>query len=89
MVEKITQLVNDFGFPVIAVAGLGYFVYYIWNWVTTEIKPMIEETIGIVIGLIDKVRMLDNDMIRLMIKMKMIIQDKAASRRQSDKYNNK
>jgi len=86
MIEKITQLVNDFGFPVIAVAGLGYFVYYIWSWVTTEIKPMIEETIGIVIGLIDKVRMLDNDMIRLMIKMKMIIQDKAASRRQSDKY---
>ena len=30
--DTLVQAINDFGFPVIAAAGLGYFVYYTWNW---------------------------------------------------------
>ena len=73
-IDHFAKLVNDFGFPIIAAIGLGYFVYYVWRWVTREVSPTISESKKTLIGLIDKVRMLDNDMIRLSIKLKMILQ---------------
>ena len=72
----IGQLIADFGFPVVMVVGLGYFVYYVWQWVTKDISPTIGSSKKTLIELIDKVRMLDNDMIRLNIKLKMILQEK-------------
>ena len=65
MGDELVQAINDFGFPIIAAFGLGYFVYYTWNWVVKEIKPVLDESTGTLIGLIDRIRMLDNDMIRL------------------------
>lgn len=75
-IDHWSKVVQDFGFPVIAAVGLGYFVYYVWNWVTKDISPTISESKSTLIALIDKVRMLDNDMIRLNIKLKMILQQK-------------
>ena len=74
-IDHFSKLVNDFGFPVIAAIGLGYFVFYVWQWVTKDVSPTISESKKTLIGLIDKVRMLDNDMIRLNIKLKMILQE--------------
>ena len=76
MTDTIVKLINDFGFPIFAAFGLGYFVYYTWNWVVKEIKPVLEESTGTLIGLIDRIRMLDNDMIRLNTKIQMILQEK-------------
>ena len=70
----IAQLVSQYGFPIIAAVGLGYFIYYIWQWVTEKVDPVIEESHMTLIGLIDKVRMLDNDLIRLRTKLDMILQ---------------
>ena len=39
--ESIADLINKYGFPIVAAAGMGYFIYYVWTWVTTEIKPVI------------------------------------------------
>jgi hypothetical protein len=75
-IDHFAKLVNDFGFPIIAAIGLGYFVFYVWKWVTKDVSPTIGESKKTLIGLIDKVRMLDNDMIRLNIKLKMILQEK-------------
>tara|TARA_R110002110_G_scaffold150121_1_gene341726 strand:+ start:72 stop:365 length:294 start_codon:yes stop_codon:yes gene_type:complete len=75
MNDGIVQAINDFGFPVIAAGGLGYFVYYTWNWVVKDIKPVLDESTGTLIGLIDRIRMLDNDMIRLNTKIQMILQE--------------
>ena len=74
--DSLVDMISKYGFPVVAACGLGYFVYYIWKWVTTEIKPVIEETTGKLIGLIDMVRMLDNDMIRLTMKINLITEEK-------------
>ena len=75
-IDHFAKLVNDFGFPIIAAIGLGYFVFYVWQWVTKDVSPTISQSKKTIIGLIDKVRMLDNDMIRLNIKLKMILQEK-------------
>jgi len=81
MSEEIVQAINDFGFPVIAAGGLGYFVYYTWNWVVKDIKPVLDESTGTLIGLIDRIRMLDNDMIRLNTKIQMILQEQEQEQR--------
>ena len=64
----IAKLVSQYGFPIIAAVGLGYFVYYIWSWVTEKVDPVIEESHMTLIALIDRIRMLDNDLIRLRTK---------------------
>jgi len=70
----IAQLIKDFGFPIVAAVGLGYFVYYVWTWATKQIDPVINDANITLIGLIDRIRMLDNDLIRLNQKLNMIIE---------------
>ena len=72
MSNGIVEAINQYGFPIIAAMGLVYFVYYIWQWVTKEIKPVLGQANATLIALIDRVRMLDNDLIRLNTKLKMI-----------------
>jgi hypothetical protein len=70
----LVDLVNKYGFPIIAAVGMGYFVYFVWKWVTTEIKPVISQANGTLIALIDRIRMLDNDLIRLNQKVETVLQ---------------
>jgi hypothetical protein len=48
----------------------------VWTWVTKEIKPVLSDANKTLIGLIDRIRMLDNDMIRLTQKLNMILEQK-------------
>jgi hypothetical protein len=70
----VAQLIKDFGFPVVAAVGLGYFVFYVWKWSTTVVKPIIGEANSTLIALIDRIRMLDNDLIRLNQKLNLILE---------------
>jgi hypothetical protein len=72
--SDLVTAINTYGFPIIAAMGLGYFVYYVWQWVTTEIKPVVGEASTTLIKLVDRIRMLDNDMIRLNTKLSMILE---------------
>ena len=73
----IAGAIKDFGFPIVAAMGMGYFIYFIWQWVTETIDPVIGETMGTLIRLVDRVRMLDNDLIRLNQKLAMVLEYKA------------
>lgn len=70
---EIAELINKYGFPIIAAGGLGYFIYYVWQWVTNEIKPVTGEASKTLVDLIDRIRMLDNDLIRLNQKVNVIL----------------
>ena len=72
----IAQLVTEFGFPIVAMVGLGYFVYYVWVTITRVINPTIKDMHMTIIKLIDQIRMLDNDMIRLQQKVNTVLQMK-------------
>tara|TARA_R100001082_G_scaffold111023_1_gene92943 strand:- start:6077 stop:6337 length:261 start_codon:yes stop_codon:yes gene_type:complete len=65
----IVQIVSDFGFPVVMVVGLGYFVYFVWQTITTVISPAIKDMSKTIIRLTDQLRLLDQDMIRLQQKV--------------------
>ena len=71
--SEITELINKYGFPIVAAGGMGYFVYYVWTWVTNEIKPVTGEASKTLVDLIDRIRMLDNDLIRLNQKVNVIL----------------
>jgi hypothetical protein len=73
---ELGDIINKYGFPIIAAGGLGYFIYFIWRWVTEKVDPIIGESHMTLIALIDRIRMLDNDLIRLNTKLDIIIQQK-------------
>ena len=70
----LAQAIGEYGFPIIAAMGMGYFIYFIWKWVTETIDPVVGETMFILIRLVDRIRMLDNDMIRLNSKLSMVLE---------------
>lgn len=82
MTSDLVTAINQYGFPIIAAMGLGYFVYYVWKWVTTEIKPVVGQANTTLIKLVDRIRMLDNDMIRLNQKLNMVLEHQAKERKE-------
>ena len=73
-VSSVADLINKYGFPIVAAAGMGYLIYYVWQWATIEIKPVLSEANTVLIALIDRIRMLDNDLIRLNQKLNVVLQ---------------
>jgi hypothetical protein len=69
----IAELINKYGFPIVAAGGMGYLIYYVWVWATKEIKPVLSEANTTLIALIDRIRMLDNDLIRLNQKVNTVL----------------
>ena len=72
----VAELVKQYGFPIVSSVGMGYFVWFIYKFVTDKLMPLIGETNVILIALIDRVRMLDNDLIRLNQKVSVVLQIK-------------
>ena len=72
--ENLADLINRFGFPVVAAVGLSGMTYYVWSWATKEIKPVLSEANATLVALIDRIRVLDNDLIRLDQKVQTVIQ---------------
>jgi len=75
--NSLVKLVNDFGFPVVLAVLMMGFIWYMFKYVTTELKPKLNEANGVLIGLIDRIRMLDNDLIRLKTKIETVKKQKA------------
>ena len=80
----IAALIKDFGFPIVAAVGLGYFVYYVWNWATKQVDPTLEQANVTLIALIDRIRMLDNDLIRLNQILSMILEHQEEKEKQDE-----
>ena len=72
----IVTLVNQYGLPIVVAGGMGYFIFFIWKYVTTKIKPKLGATFGVLVALIDRIRMLDNDLIRLEQKLNVFVEMK-------------
>ena len=70
---ELGELVNKYGFPIVMAVGMGYIIKYVWEWSTKEVKPVISEANTVLIALIDRIRMLDNDLIRLNQKVNTVL----------------
>ena len=69
----IADAINKYGFPIVMAIGMGFIIHYVWKWATTEIKPVITDANTVLIALIDRIRMLDNDLIRLNQKVNTVL----------------
>jgi hypothetical protein len=70
---EIVNLINKYGFPIVMAVGMGMIIKYVWIWATTEVKPVINDANAVLIALIDRIRMLDNDLIRLNQKVNTVL----------------
>jgi len=83
--EGIGAAVSEYGFPIVSAVGLLYMIYYIWNFITNNIKAKLAEANTTLIALIDRIRMLDNDIIRLQQKLDTVIEIREVSNNEDDK----
>ena len=79
----IGQLISDFGFPIVMAVGMGYFVYFVYKTILTEVDPAIDEMKTTIIRLIDQLRLLDQDMIRLQEKVNTVLEMKENEKKSS------
>jgi hypothetical protein len=70
---NIAELVNKYGFPIVMAVGMVFIIRYVWEWATKEVKPVISDANTVLIALIDRIRMLDNDLIRLNQKVNTVL----------------
>tara|TARA_A100000172_G_scaffold75688_1_gene58634 strand:- start:22649 stop:22918 length:270 start_codon:yes stop_codon:yes gene_type:complete len=81
----LVQLVAEFGFPVVMVIGLGYFVYFVWQTISNKIDPAVDEMKSTIIRLTDQLRLLDQDMIRLKEKVNTALELKQGKENENNK----
>ena len=79
----IVNVVSEYGFPIVATMGLLYMIHFIWNFITHQIKRKFADAIITLIALIDRIRMLDNDIIRLQQKLDTVIELREAGKNES------
>jgi len=65
----VVEILNQYGFATLAAVAMGYFIYFIYKFTTENIKQKLSEANVALIGLLDRIRMLDNDLIRLRSKL--------------------
>ena len=73
-IDQIILIIDEVGYPVLMAIGMGYFIWYVWKYVTKELKPKISASHKTLIKLLDQIRMLDNDLIRLQQKVNTILE---------------
>ena len=71
--DAIAEAISKYGFPVVMAVGMGFIIHMVWKWATEEVKPVLSEANTILIALIDRIRMLDNDLIRLNQKVNTVL----------------
>ena len=72
--SPIIEILNQYGFATVAAIAMGWFIYFIYNYVTGQIIEKLDKAQITTIALIDRIRMLDNDLIRLRSKLNTVLE---------------
>ena len=77
----ILEILNQYGFATLAAIAMGWFIYFIYKFTTENLKRKLSEANTALIGLLDRIRMLDNDLIRLRSKLNTVLEIQENERR--------
>ena len=69
----LLEILNEYGFATMAAIAMGWFIWFIYTFITQEVTKKLGEASTALISIIDKIRRLDNDIIRLRTKLNTII----------------
>ena len=78
---SIIEILNQYGFATLAAIAMGWFIYFIYKFTTENLKRKLSEANIALIGLLDRIRMLDNDLIRLRSKLNTVLEIQENERR--------
>ena len=70
----VIEILNQYGFATLAAIAMGYFIDFIYKFTTENIKAKLGQANTALIGLLDRIRMLDNDLIRLRSKLNTVLE---------------
>ena len=78
---SIIDILNQYGFATLAAIAMGWFIYFIYKFTTEKLKRKLSEANIALIALLDRIRMLDNDLIRLKSKLNTVLELQENERR--------
>lgn len=81
---EIGDLISKYGFPIVAAGYMLRMVKYVWSFTIDEINPVLGEASKELIGLIDRIRLLDNDLLRLTAKLNTVLQIREQKEKESE-----
>jgi len=87
--SPIIEMLNQYGFATVAAIAMGWFIYFIYTYVTQNIIEKLDKAQYTTILLIDRIRMLDNDLIRLRSKLDTILAMRENEEKDGISNNNK
>ena len=82
--SPIIEMLNQYGLATVAAIAMGYFIFFIYNYITGNIIEKLDKAQITTIALIDRIRMLDNDLIRLRSKLNTVLEMRENEQRQSN-----
>jgi len=80
----ILEILNQYGFATLAAIAMGWFIWFIYTFITQEVTSKLGEANKALIMLLDKIRRLDNDLIRIKAKLNTVL-----TLREEEKKHNK
>ena len=80
----VLEILNQYGFATLAAIAMGWFIWFIYNFITKEVTSKLGEANKALIMLLDKIRRLDNDLIRIKAKLNTVL-----TLREEENKNNK
>ena len=78
---SVIEILNQYGFATLAAIAMGWFIYFIYKFTTEKLKRKLSEANIALIALLDRIRMLDNDLIRLRSKLNTVLEIQENERR--------
>ncbi len=69
----LLEILNEYGFATMAAVAMGWFIWFIYTYITQEVTKKLSEASNALISLLDKIRRLDNDLIRLKSKLDTVL----------------
>ena len=78
---SVIEILNQYGFATLAAIAMGWFIYFIYKFTTEKLKRKLSEANIALIALLDRIRMLDNDLIRLKSKLNTVLEIQENERR--------
>ena len=73
-ITQLAELINRYGFPIIAAGWMLRMVKFVWDFVINEINPVLVDANKELISLIDKIRLVDADCLRITAKLNTVLQ---------------
>ena len=81
---ELLEILNEYGFATMSAIAMGWFIWLIYTFITQEVTKKLSEASTALVQLIDKIRRLDNDIIRLRSKLNTIITLKEQEKHKKD-----